>query len=107
MATTDKRMSSPDEKSDASENRIPPIDSGSLNLPNLITLSRLILAVVLFELIYVEALWITAAVVFMLAVATDALDGYIARRYGMVTTLGRILTLSWTRLSFVAPLSSC
>ncbi len=91
MATTDNRMSGPDEKSDASENQIPPIDSGSLNLPNLITLSRLILAVVLFELIYVEALWITAAVVFVLAVATDALDGYVARRYGMVTTLGRIL----------------
>lgn len=62
-----------------------------LNLPNLITLSRLVLAVVLFVLIYMQQFWITAAVVFVVAAATDALDGFIARRYGMVTTLGRIL----------------
>ncbi|MCH7725201.1 MAG: CDP-diacylglycerol--glycerol-3-phosphate 3-phosphatidyltransferase [Planctomycetes bacterium] len=62
-----------------------------LNLPNLITLGRLFLAVVLFVLIYMQQFWITAAVVFVVAAATDALDGFIARRYGMVTTLGRIL----------------
>ena len=71
--------------------RIPPIDRRSLNLPNLITLSRLLLAVLLFVLIYIEGLWITAAVVFIVAAATDYLDGYIARKYGLVTTLGRIL----------------
>jgi len=68
-----------------------PIDGRSLNLPNLITLSRLGLAVVLFWLIYVEGFWITAAVLFVVAAATDAIDGYIARKYGQVTTLGRIL----------------
>ncbi len=36
-------------------------------------------------------LWISSAVVFAIAAATDAVDGYLARRYGMVTTLGRIL----------------
>ncbi|MFT5323407.1 MAG: CDP-diacylglycerol--glycerol-3-phosphate 3-phosphatidyltransferase [Planctomycetaceae bacterium] len=68
-----------------------PIDGRSLNLPNLITLSRLGLAVVLFWLIYVEGFWITAAILFVVAAATDAIDGYIARKYGQVTTLGRIL----------------
>ena len=68
-----------------------PIDGRSLNLPNLITLSRLGLAVILFWLIYVEGFWITAAVLFVVAAATDAIDGYIARKYGQVTTLGRIL----------------
>lgn len=68
-----------------------PIDSRSLNLPNLITLSRLGLAVVLFWLIYVEGFWISAAILFVVAAATDAIDGYIARKYGQVTTLGRIL----------------
>jgi CDP-diacylglycerol---glycerol-3-phosphate 3-phosphatidyltransferase len=68
-----------------------PIDSRSLNLPNLITLSRLGLAVILFWLIYVEGFWISAAVLFVVAAATDAIDGYIARKYGQVTTLGRIL----------------
>ncbi len=63
----------------------------AMNIPNLITVCRLILAIVLFVLIDYEGLWITAAVVFVVAAATDALDGFIARRYGMVTTLGRIL----------------
>jgi len=72
------------------ELRVTPIQQ-ALNLPNLITFSRLLLAVVLFTLIYVEGLWIPAAVVFVVAASTDALDGFVARRYGLVTTLGRIL----------------
>ena len=67
------------------------IDRRSLNLPNLITLSRLVLSFVLFGLIWVGDLWITSAIVFVIAAATDAVDGYIARKYGLVTTLGRIL----------------
>ena len=59
--------------------------------PNCITLSRLILALVLFALIRYEGYWLTAAILFVVAAATDALDGYLARKYGQVTTLGRIL----------------
>ena len=77
--------------SDAAASHPAVIDRDSLNLPNLITVSRLLLAVVLFALIYVKAFWITAAVLFVVAASTDALDGYIARKYGMVTALGRIL----------------
>ncbi len=62
-----------------------------LNLPNLITISRLALAVVLFVLIWIDGWWKTSAALFAIAVTTDFLDGYIARRYGMVTPLGRIL----------------
>lgn len=69
----------------------PPLDRRSLNLPNLITLSRLVLSVVLFVLIDVDGWWRTATVVFVIAAATDFLDGWLARRYGQVTTLGRIL----------------
>ena len=68
-----------------------PIDRRSLNLPNLITGSRLILSFVLFGLIYQGTYWLPAAVLFVLAAATDALDGYLARKYKQVTTLGRIL----------------
>ena len=32
-----------------------------------------------------------AATVFLIAACTDFLDGYIARKYGLVTTLGRIM----------------
>lgn len=70
---------------------IAPLSQGALNVPNLITLSRLALAVVLFFMIWYDGLWISSAVVFLVAAATDALDGYYARKYGLVTTLGRIL----------------
>lgn len=62
-----------------------------LNLPNVITLSRLLLALILFALIRHTDWRLTAAAVFVVAAATDFLDGYIARRYGLVTVLGRIL----------------
>lgn len=63
----------------------------SLNLPNLITLSRLLLAVVLFALIDIGGYWLTATSLFVFAASTDWIDGYIARKYGQVTTLGRIM----------------
>lgn len=63
----------------------------ALNAPNLITLSRLLMALVLFELIYLNGFWIAAAVLFVLAASTDFVDGYVARKYGMVTVIGRIM----------------
>lgn len=63
----------------------------SLNLPNLITISRLLLAFVLFSLIARQGWWLTSAVLFVFAASTDALDGYLARKYQQVTVLGRIL----------------
>lgn len=63
----------------------------SLNLPNLITVSRLVLAFVLFGLIAAGGWWMTSAALFVFAASTDALDGYLARRYGQITVLGRIL----------------
>jgi CDP-diacylglycerol--glycerol-3-phosphate 3-phosphatidyltransferase len=90
MSTTEKTGSNVDPRPSAAE---PPaaFHRDALNLPNLITLSRLVLAVVLFCLIYIDGWWRTAAVLFVAAAATDALDGYIARRYGLITVLGRIL----------------
>ena len=63
----------------------------SLNLPNLITVSRFILALILFALIDIGGYWLTSTALFVFAAATDWLDGYLARKYGQVTTLGRIL----------------
>ena len=68
-----------------------PIDRRSLNLPNAITLSRLVLAIVLFAMIGYPGMWLASAVLFVVAAATDFLDGYFARRYGQITTLGRIM----------------
>ncbi|MGE5194437.1 MAG: CDP-diacylglycerol--glycerol-3-phosphate 3-phosphatidyltransferase [Deltaproteobacteria bacterium] len=67
-----------------------PRSPSALNLPNIITLSRLVLAVFLFWLIDTGGHWLAACVLFLIAAATDAIDGYIARRYGLVTKIGRI-----------------
>ena len=64
--------------------------SAVFNLPNQLTISRLLLAIVLFGLITYHY-WLTSLVVFVVAAATDWLDGYFARKYGLVTVLGRIL----------------
>jgi len=64
--------------------------ASAFNLPNQLTCLRLILAVVMFCLITWE--WYLASfVLFVIAAGTDWLDGYFARKYGQVTTLGRIL----------------
>ena len=61
-----------------------------LNVPNQLTIARLILSIVLFVLI-AERMFAVSTVVFIVAASTDWLDGFIARRYGLVTVLGRIL----------------
>jgi len=60
------------------------------NLPNQLTTLRLALSVVLFALVAFEQ-YVASFVVFLIAASTDWVDGYLARRFGMVTTLGRIL----------------
>jgi CDP-diacylglycerol--glycerol-3-phosphate 3-phosphatidyltransferase len=67
--------------------RQPPV----FNLPNQLTAARLVLAVVLFVLIGLEISWIGCMIVFAVAAATDWLDGYLARKQGLVSTLGRNL----------------
>lgn len=63
----------------------------SLNVPNAITMARLLLSFVLFALIQCSTAWVWAAGLFVFSVATDVLDGYIARKYQLITQLGRIL----------------
>jgi CDP-diacylglycerol--glycerol-3-phosphate 3-phosphatidyltransferase len=70
----------------ATPNRPPPV----FNLPNQLTASRLVLALVLFAFIQLN-LWIGCIIVFAVAATTDWLDGYLARKQGLVSTLGRNL----------------
>ncbi|MFO0954550.1 MAG: CDP-diacylglycerol--glycerol-3-phosphate 3-phosphatidyltransferase [Isosphaeraceae bacterium] len=60
------------------------------NVPNTITLGRLALSVVVFALIGLEQ-YFAGLVVFALAALTDGLDGYLARRLGQSTPIGRQL----------------
>src|SRR6516165_5461057 len=61
-----------------------------LTLPNLLTLSRLPLAVLLFVCI-ANAWWLAGLLVFVLASLTDWADGFLARRLGQLSALGRSL----------------
>lgn len=71
-----------------------------MNLPNKITLARIILVPVFMAFLLIESpkghtLFphqdIVAALIFILASITDGLDGYIARSRGMVTNLGKFM----------------
>ncbi len=69
--------------------------SSQLNLANSITIARILLVPV-FLVILLSGLPqpygdLLAAAVFILAAATDKLDGYVARRSKQVTTLGQFL----------------
>lgn len=69
------------------------IGQDSLNLPNFLTLVRILLIPV-FVVIFLAPTpdrSLLAAVIFAVAAVTDLLDGYIARRTGQVTKLGKLL----------------
>ena len=65
-----------------------------MNLPNALTLTRIFLVPVVVTLLLVREIpdrtyW--GAGLFLAAALTDFFDGYLARRRGQVTTLGRLL----------------
>jgi CDP-diacylglycerol---glycerol-3-phosphate 3-phosphatidyltransferase len=75
-----------------------------MNLPNLLTLLRIFFVPLLVAALLADgtilALWqsiipisrvVFALAVFLAAAATDLLDGYLARRWGQVTTVGTLL----------------
>lgn len=63
------------------------------NLPNLLTLSRIVVIPVIFLSVYINAVWwsLLAAVLFIFASITDYFDGYLARARGQVSAFGRLL----------------
>lgn len=82
-----------------------------MNLPNKLTIIRIILSVVIIiflifpfqtagidlpqlfinEKIVVDVKYLIAGVLFVIASLTDFLDGYIARKYNMVTDFGKLM----------------
>ncbi len=68
-----------------------------LNIPNILSIIRIILAVVFAVLLY-NFYKLPAAGVFLLAILTDLADGYIARTYNQITMLGKILDPAADRL---------
>ena len=66
---------------------------GVMNLPNILTLSRMVMIPLFALFFYLEftAHYFVALAVFALAALTDLLDGKIARKYSLVTNLGKFL----------------
>src|SRR5258708_20877299 len=66
------------------------------NLPNILSLSRLISTVLVFILVLIDQPWafLVATVLFLLASITDFFDGYLARRLKVVSSLGVFLDLT-------------
>ena len=66
---------------------------GVMNLPNKLTLSRIVMIPVFLLFFYFQftAHYFVALAVFGIASLTDLLDGMIARKYGLVTNLGKFL----------------
>jgi CDP-diacylglycerol--glycerol-3-phosphate 3-phosphatidyltransferase len=77
-----------------------------MNLPNYITCSRLLgLPFILYFLHHPtnQSRWIALAI-FLVAAATDWLDGYLARKLNQVTDLGKFLDPLVDKLLVLAPL---
>jgi CDP-diacylglycerol---glycerol-3-phosphate 3-phosphatidyltransferase len=66
------------------------------NMPNLLSFSRILATVLVFVLALIDQPWsfVIATVIFFLASMTDLLDGYLARRYHLVSPLGIFLDLT-------------
>ena len=82
-----------------------------MNLANKITISRIVLSIVIMILllfpfeglgidlptylvngnIYIELKYVVAGVLFIIASLTDFFDGYVARKYNMVTDFGKMV----------------
>ena len=65
-----------------------------MNLPNKLTISRIIIIPVLMFLYLFEPFAygkIVATLIFILAIITDMLDGHIARKQNLITNLGKFL----------------
>lgn len=68
---------------------IPPteFDFVMINLPNFITIGRLLLVPFLIVMI-TQGRWLAAVICFVVAGVSDAVDGYIAKRFSLRTELG-------------------
>jgi len=64
-----------------------------MNLPNKITLARIFLVFVFMTFLFIHGLpaKIIALVIFIIAALTDYLDGFIAKKYNIISDFGKIM----------------
>ena len=78
----------------------------ALNLPNVLTMLRILLVPVLVVALLNETANgdLLAAIIFALASVTDAMDGYIARTRNAITTFGKLMDPIADKLLIIAAL---
>ena len=95
-------MAIPDEETAPPESRPPtPRLDRVLTVPNVISLVRLLCVPVFLYLLFGRDNRVAAAVLLAVLGATDWVDGYIARRYDQVSTVGKVLDPTADRLLLV------
>jgi len=72
-----------------------------LVLPNILSIVRILLIPV-YIFFFLEGEYILAAIFFSTSAITDFLDGYFARKYNMITELGKILDPLADKLSIIS-----
>jgi CDP-diacylglycerol--glycerol-3-phosphate 3-phosphatidyltransferase len=75
---------------DQADTTQPAASLGILNVPNQLTIARLVLSIVCFVFLAFDW-YLTGLVLFVVAAGTDWVDGYWARKYGQITQLGRVM----------------
>ncbi|NCO75841.1 MAG: CDP-diacylglycerol--glycerol-3-phosphate 3-phosphatidyltransferase [Cyanobacteria bacterium] len=76
-----------------------------MNIPNSITISRIFLVIPIIYLLYQPEKyyqWVAFGI-FLLAAATDWLDGYLARKLNQITELGKFLDPLTDKILVIAP----
>ena len=65
----------------------------NFNVPNTLTMFRIFIIPVIMVMLIHEGFWINlfTGILFLIASLTDIVDGYIARKYNLITNLGKIL----------------
>lgn len=74
------------------------------NVPNVLTIIRLLLIGVFLYLFLGPADYIAAVIVYSVAAITDVLDGYIARKYNQITDFGKLADPLADKLMLLAAL---
>jgi CDP-diacylglycerol---glycerol-3-phosphate 3-phosphatidyltransferase len=64
-----------------------------MNWPNRLTLTRILLAPIFMVFFLIEGVWprLIALIIFIIAAVTDLIDGWIARKYNIVTGFGKFM----------------
>ena len=75
------------------------------NIPNYLTILRLILVPIIFALILLEYYW-AAFAFFVIANITDVLDGKIARKYNLITDWGKLMDPLADKITQISTISA-